>query len=121
MAMHTIEPGQRLQTLVGDQIRFVQVVAEAVVPAGYWLCRDEPSGQSRVIAQTALEPIPVEPVAMEPVAMQSIAVEPIAVQPVAMQPIAMERIDVKPNGAGPIEQIAPLPAVTAEAVITAAA
>lgn len=99
MAMHAIEPGQRLQTGIGEQIRFVQVLAEAVVPAGYWLCREEASGQSRVIAQTALAPIPAEPVIAEPIAAGLVTAEPI-------------------------EQIAPLPAapaVAAEAVMTAAA
>lgn len=62
MAPHAIEPGQRLKTEVGGQIRFVQVLAEAVVPAGYWICREEASGQSRVIAQTALAPVYVEPI-----------------------------------------------------------
>lgn len=102
MAMHAIEPGQRLQTVVGGQIRFVQVLVEAVVPAGYWLCREEASGQSRVIAQTALVPVAMEPVAGEPVAAEGVAVQPVAI--------------------GPVEQIAPLPtAPLVETAITAAA
>lgn len=57
MTTHSIEAGQRLKMQSGDKSGFVQVLAEAVVPAGYWVCRDEGSGQQRVIARTALFPI----------------------------------------------------------------
>lgn len=60
MSMHAIEPGQRLQTRSGEASAIVEVMAEAVVPACYWLCRDEASGHRRVIAKTALFPIATE-------------------------------------------------------------
>jgi hypothetical protein len=66
MLTHSIEPGQRLKMQAGDQSGFVQVLAEAVVPAGYWVCRDERSGQQRVIARTALFPIVADPLAVNP-------------------------------------------------------
>ena len=64
MSMHSIEPGQRLEMRVSSKSNFVHVVAQAVVPAGYWICRDEASGQQRVVAGTALFPLPVEPAAV---------------------------------------------------------
>lgn len=57
MSMHSIEPGQRLKMQAGEKSGFVEVLAEAVVPAGYWICRDEISGQRRVVAATALFPL----------------------------------------------------------------
>ncbi len=59
MSSNSIEPGQRLQMKSGEDVAVVEVIAEAVVPAGYWLCRDEASGHRRVIAQTALFPFAV--------------------------------------------------------------
>jgi hypothetical protein len=61
MSTHSIEPGQRLNMQAGDKSGFVQVLAEAVVPAGYWICREERSGQQRIIARTALFPIAADP------------------------------------------------------------
>ncbi len=61
MLTHSIEPGQRLQMQAGGKSSFVHVLAEAVVPADYWICRDEISGQNRVIARTALFPIAAPP------------------------------------------------------------
>ncbi|HEV3025387.1 MAG TPA: hypothetical protein VGX76_23110, partial [Pirellulales bacterium] len=58
MSTHTIEPGQRLQMLVGDSSTTVSVISEAIVPAGYWICRDESCGQQRVVAHTVLAPLP---------------------------------------------------------------
>lgn len=57
MSMHSIEAGQRLKMMSGEAHSIVEVLAEAVVPAGYWLCRDEASGHRRVVAQTVLFPI----------------------------------------------------------------
>ena len=57
MSVHSIEPGQRLQMKSGETSAIVEVIAEAVVPACYWLCRDEATGHRRLIAQTALFPI----------------------------------------------------------------
>jgi hypothetical protein len=57
MATHSIEPGQRLRVQVADLSGFVHVIAAAIVPADYWVCREESSGQQRVIARTALFPI----------------------------------------------------------------
>ena len=65
MSMHSIEPGQRLKMQAGDKSGFVQVLAEAVVPAGYWICREERSGQQRIIARTALFPIAADPPALD--------------------------------------------------------
>jgi hypothetical protein len=64
MSTHTIEPGQRLTMLVGDSSTTVSVIAEAIVPAGYWICRDE-CGQQRVVAHTVLAPLPAVAVAGE--------------------------------------------------------
>jgi len=61
MSTHSIEPGQRLEMQVGNQAGFVQVLSQAVVPAGYWICREERSGQQRIIARTALFPITADP------------------------------------------------------------
>jgi hypothetical protein len=61
----SIEPGQRVEMKSGEKAGFVQVLAEAVVPAGYWICREEGSGQQRVIARTALFPIVAEPAAFQ--------------------------------------------------------
>jgi len=66
MSTHIIEPGQRLKMEAGDKSGFVQVLAEAVVPAGYWICREERSGQQRIIARTALFPIAADPLAVNP-------------------------------------------------------
>jgi hypothetical protein len=60
MSMQSIGPGQQLRVKSGDAYAVVEIIAEAVVPAGYWLCRDESSGHRRVIAQTALFPIPTD-------------------------------------------------------------
>lgn len=60
MALYSIEPGQRLQMKSGDASAVVEVIAEAVVPFGYWLCRNEASGHRTVIANTALFPIVAE-------------------------------------------------------------
>jgi hypothetical protein len=57
MSTHSIEPGQRLQTKSGEASAVVEVISEAVVPCGYWLCRDEASGHRRLIARTALFPV----------------------------------------------------------------
>ncbi|HWB09693.1 MAG TPA: hypothetical protein VG826_10725 [Pirellulales bacterium] len=65
MSTHTIEPGQRLQMLVGDSSTTVSVISEAIVPAGYWICRDESCGQQRVVAHTVLAPLAALPVAPE--------------------------------------------------------
>ncbi|HQU41185.1 MAG: hypothetical protein B7Z73_05785 [Planctomycetia bacterium 21-64-5] len=65
MSTHSIEPGQRLKVQSGFKTGFVQVLAEAVVPAGYWVCREEGSGQQRVIAQTALFPIAAGPLVVD--------------------------------------------------------
>lgn len=65
MATHTIEPGQRLTMLVGGSSTTVSVISEAIVPAGYWICRDESCGQQRVVAHTVLVP-PAPPAAVEP-------------------------------------------------------
>lgn len=62
MSMFSIEPGQRLQMKSGDTAAFVEVISAAVVPADYWLCRNEASGHRSVIARTALFPIAAEPV-----------------------------------------------------------
>jgi hypothetical protein len=61
MPTHIIEPGQRLRMLVGGISTTVSVISEAIVPAGYWICRDESCGQQRVIAHTVLEPLPDAP------------------------------------------------------------
>ncbi|HEV3340323.1 MAG TPA: hypothetical protein VG125_08195 [Pirellulales bacterium] len=61
MPTHTIEPGQRLRMLVGGISTTVSVIAEAIVPTGYWICRDESCGQQRVIAHTVLGPLPDAP------------------------------------------------------------
>lgn len=57
MSIHSFEPGQRLQMRSGGDAAIVEVLAEAVVPACYWICRDEATGQRRIVAQTALSPI----------------------------------------------------------------
>ena len=80
MSMLSIEPGQRLKMQSGEKSGFVQVLAEAVVPAGYWVCREEGSGQQRVIARTALVPIAADPVPVEATATPS-AVLPATVVP----------------------------------------
>lgn len=56
MTTHTIEPGQRLRMQIGNMSSTVSVLSEAVVPAGYWICRDESCGQQRVVASTVLMP-----------------------------------------------------------------
>ena len=66
MSMHSIEPGQRLKMQAGDKSGYVQALAEAVVPAGYWICREERSGQQRIIARTALFAIAPDPSAVNP-------------------------------------------------------
>ncbi|HVX63062.1 MAG TPA: hypothetical protein VHC19_20740 [Pirellulales bacterium] len=60
MSMHSIEPGQRLRMEAGERSGFVEVLSEAVVPADYWICRDESSGQRKLVARTALFPIAAE-------------------------------------------------------------
>lgn len=66
MWMHSIEAGQRLRIKSGDAYTVVELLAEAVVPCGYWICRDEASGQRRVVAQNALLPLPTDvPVSAE--------------------------------------------------------
>jgi hypothetical protein len=65
MSTHSIEPGQRLKMQAADSSGFVQVIAQAIVPADYWVCRDEGSGQQRVIARTALFPIFPDAVAVD--------------------------------------------------------
>lgn len=65
MPEHFIEPGQRLKMQSKDLSGFVQVIAKAIVPADYWICREEGSGQQRVIARTALVPIAVDPIAVD--------------------------------------------------------
>jgi hypothetical protein len=65
MSTHTIEPGQRLRMLVGDSSTTVSVISEAIVPAGYWICRDESCGQQRVVAHTVLAPLPTVPIVTE--------------------------------------------------------
>ncbi|HET6882517.1 MAG TPA: hypothetical protein VFI31_20285 [Pirellulales bacterium] len=60
MSTHSIEPGQRLQMNTGKTSAIVEVLAEAIVPSGYWLCRDEASGHRSVIARTVLFPIVTE-------------------------------------------------------------
>lgn len=57
MSMHAFEPGQRLQMRSGGDSTIVEILAEAVVPACYWLCRDEATGHRSLVAQTALFPI----------------------------------------------------------------
>jgi hypothetical protein len=76
MSVHSIEAGQRLQTKSGGKSGVVHILAEAVVPAGYWVCRDEASGHQTVIAQTALFPIAIDPA---PIA---VAVPPVPAAPV---------------------------------------
>ena len=66
MSTHTIEPGQRLRMQIGNTSATVSVIKEAVVPAGYWICRDESCGQQRVVARTVLMPFETAPVAIEP-------------------------------------------------------
>ena len=69
MWMHSIEAGQRLRMKSGDVDTVVEVLAEAVVPCGYWVCRDEASGHRRVIAQNALFPVVTDvPVGAAPIA-----------------------------------------------------
>lgn len=53
----SIEAGQRLRMKSGDVDAVVEVLAEAIVPAGYWVCRDEASGHRRVVAHNALFPV----------------------------------------------------------------
>lgn len=65
MSTHTIEPGQRLRMQIGDTSTTVSVISEAVVPAGYWICRDESCGQQRVVARTVLAPLEAPPVITE--------------------------------------------------------
>lgn len=67
MSMHSFEPGQRLQMRSGGASAIVEVISEAVVPACYWLCRDEATGHRRVIAKTALFPIATDAGAATPV------------------------------------------------------
>lgn len=71
MSTHAIEPGQRLKMEAGDISGLVHVLAEAVVPAGYWICRDERSGQQRIIARTALFPIAADPLTVDVTEMPS--------------------------------------------------
>ena len=66
MSTHSIEPGQRLKMEAGDKSGFVQVLAEAVVPAGYWICREEFSGKQSIISRTALFPIAAGSAAVNP-------------------------------------------------------
>ena len=66
MSTHSIEAGQRLKMQAGDKSGFVQVLAEAVVPAGYWICREELSGKQSIISRTALFPIAADPATAAP-------------------------------------------------------
>lgn len=66
MSTHSIEAGQRLKMQAGDKSGFVQVLAEAVVPAGYWICREELSGKQSIISRTALFPIAADPATADP-------------------------------------------------------
>lgn len=66
MSTHSIEAGQRLKMQAGDKSGFVQVLAEAVVPAGYWICREELSGKQSIISRTALFPIAADPATVAP-------------------------------------------------------
>ena len=85
MSMHTIEPGQRLRMLVGDSSTTVSVISEAIVPAGYWICRDESCGQQRVVAHTVLVPLPTEPTPAAPLTAVPMPAIPVAALPVASQ------------------------------------
>ena len=82
MSPSMIEPGQRLQMLVGGATVMVFAVSEAVVPASYWICREEIGGQQRVVAAAVLHPIP----APEAPASEASAAVP---QPVATAQIPM--------------------------------
>lgn len=58
MSPSMIEPGQRLQMQIGGATSVVCAVSEAVVPAAYWVCREEQGGQKRIVAAAVLQPIP---------------------------------------------------------------
>ncbi len=67
MSLYNVEPGQRRTTHVGDKITTVLVLAQAVVPFGYWVCQNEDDGARRVVASEALfslEPILGTPAAV---------------------------------------------------------
>jgi len=69
MSLYNVEPGQRRATHVGDKITTVLVLAQAVVPFGYWVCQNEDDGARRVVASEAL--FTLEPVLGTPVALRA--------------------------------------------------
>ena len=88
MTMHSIEPGQRLRMEAGERSGFVEVLSEAVVPADYWICRDESTGQRKLVARIALFPIAAEASESDAPPANAPAVETSAVQNAPVVPAA---------------------------------
>lgn len=58
MSAHPIESGQVRLATAGETSKTVLVLAQAVVPFGYWICQNQDDGQQRIVAATSLAHIP---------------------------------------------------------------
>jgi hypothetical protein len=113
MQSQLIEAGQRLNLRTGEKSGIVLAQMEAIVPAGYWICKDEASGQRRVIAATALSPLEAPPLTIEPNQPPAFAAS-TALAPLAAPPLKADLSQPPAFVASTI--LAPLasPAITAE-------